>query len=994
MKFPIEMSFELTENFLEKYKKIKPNFGFDGLGEFVYMRTYSRIKSDGKNERWWETVRRVVEGIYSIQRQHIDDYNLGWNQMKAQASAQEMYDRIFKFKMLGSGRSLWAMGTPIIFEKGLTEALFNCSFISTEDLSDAGSVFANIMDFLMLGVGVGTDVRGADTVMVKPQKENEKVFVIPDTREGWVESVKILVDSFFGGAMYSFDYSEIRPEGSPIKTFGGTASGYIPLKRLHDKITEALSENIGENITQKTIANIANLIGVCVVSGNVRRSAEIILGGEDDEFLDLKDYDKNPERADFGWASNNSIISDIGMDYSQAVERTKSSGEPAYVWLDNLRRYGRMNDVDNNMRDHRISGVNPCFSYDTRLLTEDGYRAIGELDGEPVAIVDADGNIQRGKVFESGIKETIVVKFSNKQSITCTPDHEFIDVNGDVVEARNSKGIKILPYLSYPHMDRKYVLYGYMQGDGSLTRLNSKSHRGIEVNIGKNDGDIWGLLSGYKYTTPKEGRTAYLQGSIKQELIKLGFDAKPLPARVLPSSYKRWSKLKKSSFLQGCFSANGCINNRGRITYKTASKKFAEQISKTLLDDFGIISYMTTNKAKMNMFSNGMYRLKESYDINISRHESKTIFYNQINFYHSYKIEELYSQIIKHSPYVSSIKKGSLEKVYDFSLPKLHWGVVEGFVAHNCGEIGLESGELCNLVEVVPSNHEDIDDFKKTLKYAYLFAKSITLLNTGWPNTNKVMLRNRRIGIGLTGISQFVSENGLHNTKTWMEEGYSLIRKYDEIYSDWFAIPQSIKMTTIKPSGSLSLLAGVTAGVHYPQSNFYIRRIRISKNSPLVSAIEKSGYKIEPASEDPENTLVIEFPVKLRTLMKTIDDISIWEQIKLAEFCQRYWADNSVSITVTFDKSEEDDILPLLEYAQFSLKAVSFLPKLDGTKYAQMPYETISQDEYSEMSEKIKNIRFSKNISVEAVGEKYCETDVCEIRTENENIGLSLEELV
>ena len=106
MQFPIKEKFELTENFLNGYKRKKPRWGFNGLGEFVYMRTYSRILPSGKNEKWWQTVKRVVEGVYSIQRQHINDYNLGWNQSKAQHSAQEMYDRIFNFKMIPPGRSL------------------------------------------------------------------------------------------------------------------------------------------------------------------------------------------------------------------------------------------------------------------------------------------------------------------------------------------------------------------------------------------------------------------------------------------------------------------------------------------------------------------------------------------------------------------------------------------------------------------------------------------------------------------------------------------------------------------------------------------------------------------------------------------------------------------------------------------------------------------------------------------------------------------------
>ena len=98
--------FRLTDKFITRYAKVRPPFGFNGLGELVYMRTYSRIKEDGSNEQWYETIRRVVEGTYNMQKRWIDHYSLEWNSWKAQASAQEMYDRIFNMKFLPPGRGL------------------------------------------------------------------------------------------------------------------------------------------------------------------------------------------------------------------------------------------------------------------------------------------------------------------------------------------------------------------------------------------------------------------------------------------------------------------------------------------------------------------------------------------------------------------------------------------------------------------------------------------------------------------------------------------------------------------------------------------------------------------------------------------------------------------------------------------------------------------------------------------------------------------------
>ena len=139
--------FVLSENFISKYKRKKAPFGFNGLGELVYMRTYSRIKENGKNERWWETVQRVVEGTYQMQMNHIESHQLGWNPWQAQKSAQEMYDRIFNMKFLPPGRGLWAMGTPITEKKGLYAALNNCAFVSTKTLKeDYAKPFCFLMD--------------------------------------------------------------------------------------------------------------------------------------------------------------------------------------------------------------------------------------------------------------------------------------------------------------------------------------------------------------------------------------------------------------------------------------------------------------------------------------------------------------------------------------------------------------------------------------------------------------------------------------------------------------------------------------------------------------------------------------------------------------------------------------------------------------------------------------------------------------------------------
>lgn len=650
-------NFKLSKRFVDKYKSRKPNFGFNGLGEIVYLRTYSRTKQDGTNEKWYETVERVVNGTYTMQKTHVLEQGLPWNEHKAQRSAEEMYDRMFTMKFLPPGRGLWAMGSSITEERHLYAALNNCAFVSTDNLKeDYSKPFTFLMDASMLGVGVGFDTRGAGQIMIKGPDDHRQVEVyeIPDTREGWVKSVEILLDSYFKGtSKVTFNYDLIRKAGEPIKGFGGISSGHAPLKELHDNLRTILDDQIGDPISATTIVDIQNLIGKCVVSGNVRRTAEIAFGdAESDEYLDLKNYEVNPHRQSYGWTSNNSVFSKLGMDYTAIAERTRINGEPGYAWLDNMQAYSRMCESP-DYKDRKAKGGNPCL------------------------------------------------------------------------------------------------------------------------------------------------------------------------------------------------------------------------------------------------------------------------------------------------------------------------------------EQTLESYELCCLVECFPARHKTKEDFLRTLKYAYLYAKTVTLGETHWPETNRVLLRNRRIGCSVSGVVQFLSANGIGELKTWLEEGYKAIQEYDTTYSDFFCIPRSIKTTSVKPSGSVSLLAGATPGIHYPISEYYIRRIRLGANSNLVEPLKKAGYRIEPAFGNESNTVVVEIPVHAGKAVRSEHEVSMWEQFSLASFIQRYWADNQVSATITFDPDTEGKQLShALNYFQWQLKGVSCLPRKKDI-YPQMPYQVITKSEFENLIDNLKPIKFDFTNNEITDVEKFCDGQTC-----------------
>jgi ribonucleoside-triphosphate reductase (thioredoxin) len=669
-------SFRLSEEFVNKYNNVAAPFGFtdagsNSLGEITFIRTYSRVKEDGTKERWHEVCRRVIEGMYSVQKNHAKDNRLPWNDNKAQKSAQEAFQRMFELKWTPPGRGLWAFGTPMTMEKRNSASLQNCAMVSTRDIdrNDPGALFAWVMDALMLGIGVGFDTLGQEKQMsIYAPTEPASVYEIPDTREGWVESVRLLINSFLrqNQPIQEFNYELIRPLGAPIKGFGGVASGPAPLIDLHTRIRNVVGSRAGEALDSRAIVDIVNLIGTCVVSGNVRRSATLALGTpEDDRFINLKNPEVFPERNSYdpekpGWAwmSNNSISATVGTKYEDYVDLIADNGEPGFIWLDVARDYGRLKDAP-DYKDSRIMGFNPC----------------------------------------------------------------------------------------------------------------------------------------------------------------------------------------------------------------------AEQ--------------------------------------------------------------------------------------------------------------PLESYELCTLVEVHLNRHESKEDFLKTLKFAYLYGKTVTLMPTHWQQTNGIMQRNRRIGTSLTGIASFADNSGLPALREWMDQGYEKIRHYDHKYSEWLCVRESVRVTTVKPSGSVSLLSGATPGVHWgPGGEFYLRAIRFGDQDPMLHLFKAAGYKIEKDLVS-ANTSVVYFPVASGH-KRAEKEVSLFEKIGLAATAQKYWSDNGVSVTLSFDKEEETKfIAPALNMYEGQLKAVSFLPMGNKT-YPQQPYTEITREEYNSYVGTIGKIDWSAIYdgveNLEAEGEQYCSTDACEIK--------------
>lgn len=882
------MSFEYLEDFEEPlipgmvraqpiiHRYIMPNevetairnigyqFGYGAFSQTVYYRTYSQLKPDGTKEDFPDTVIRVINGIISIAKDWKVKHALEWDENHWNDIAFRFGKSMMNMQLLPPGRGLWISGTEFSYKRG-SVAFNNCGFCSLNEGIVKAACWT--MDSLMCGCGIGfdTDVTNEFDNLVIPgceQCENnrdykffeaftcnckKRAYKIHDSREGWVKSVYLLLNSYFDGTMTVFDYSDLRSEGVPIKGFGGVSSGADPLIILHERIrlfmrcfVEAkemgayeailkmtrdhasiypygnkvevpsllyaynqLIEMSPEMRSQKTygtsrlVCDIFNAIGICIVAGNVRRSSEVSLGfASDNEFKNLKNHDLNPERGIISWMSNNSVCLDKTEDFEllpEIAERIKDNGEPGIFNRINGKRYGRIGKrepIGREAEEDRAIGLNPCcISGDSLITTTEGLIKASDLAGKQFkAVID-------GKIYEStecgfwstGIKSVYEITLENGMKIKATKDHRF-------------------------HIGR------YNHYDLSWIRLEE---------IRSIDNNYFDIDSG-------------------------------VPSKLI------------------------------------------------------------------------------------------------------------------------SIKSMGDEEVFDCTIPGPNCFIANGIVTHNC-EIQLESFEYCNLAELFPTRCNTMEELEEAAYLATLYTSTVALLPTHWVYSNTVISRNRRIGVSISGITEEIARSSVTMFTKKCRSLYRLVRNVNKKLAEENGVPASIRVTTVKPSGTISQLVGVSSGVHHNTYKYCIRRIRISNGSKLAESLKNAGYDWEIDRKAGEGTLVFSFPLHQGNA-RTAEEVSMWEQASNLALLQREWADNSVSCTIYFNpETEASDLEHLLAQYVPITKCISALPHTSEGVYDQAPYEKISKEEYDLMTAKVRKIKLNSD-GDEAIGTRGCDGDTCELK--------------
>ena len=302
---------------------------------------------------------------------------------------------------------------------------------------------------------------------------------------------------------------------------------------------------------------------------------------------------------------------------------------------------------------------------------------------------------------------------------------------------------------------------------------------------------------------------------------------------------------------------------------------------------------------------------------------------------------------------------------------------VAGF--NPCAEQSLAPFETCCLAEIHLPNISSWEELNNVAHYLYRICKHSLTLPCHAKETEEIVHKNMRMGIGITGYCMATKEQ-----QSWLPVTYEFLRRLDRRYSMKHNFSESIKLTTIKPSGTLSLLSGVTPGAHPGYSHYHIRRIRMASDSALVNVCRQKGYKIEFQRNfdgtDDTNTVVVEFPAKFPENTIVSNDMSAIDQLELVKKLQAEWSDNSVSVTVYYHAKELEDIKKWLK-ANYNnnLKTVSFLLHSEHG-FDQAPLEEITRQEYESMIKLVKPIDNCEVNEGDIKGSFECATGMCPIK--------------
>jgi ribonucleotide reductase alpha subunit len=967
------------------------------LGYITYKRTYARrlYENDDNNddettEEFRDTIIRILDGCQS--QLHVNFTN---NELK------QAYKYLMSLKCSVAGRFLWQLGTKNVSKLGIM-SLQNCAFVK---IDEPIKPFLWIFDVLMLGTGVGFSIQRENVDKLPPILDTEITitrldtkdadFIVPDSREGWGSLFeKIFEAYFYKGKSFSYSTVLIRSAGTKIKGFGGVASGPEDLVKGIKNIQGILNKRRGTKLTGVDCLDIVNIIASIVVAGNVRRCLpkgskvhtknglinieDIIVG---DEVLTTYGYKKVANRFAQGIQPVFTITTTKGTFTCTKNHKMAVLNGNDYIWME-------AGNLKNNntliLTREPIKGSNnivlPSIEYTSRRdrltapnFTEEiawlfGYLVSGAIHTKPALKIMCRDYKQLKKISK------IIKKFGDTISLTTTIDK---------INNIYSIDITAFNFINYINNHIKSNTIPYFINE---TTLNNR--------FAYIAGVIDGFHTKYEDVITINSSSEIYINDLNNVLYSCGLECKKNKTNLIINDIQSLKLISETQYLDSQVKINSekitniiQINNIVCSTAEIVEMKYLNDhetydIEVEEVHEFFCNGYLTHNSALICLgdYDDIEYLNAKRWDMgnipNWRCMSNNSVVCSDTNklpeeFWEGYKGNgEPYGLInIDLSRKIGRIKDG--EKYPD--------PLVEGF--NPCAEQSLANYETCCLSEIFLCNIKSYDELKEIATILYRICKHSLLLKCHQEETEKIVHKNMRMGIGITGYLQSTNEQ-----KSWLSDLYEYLRDYDKFYSNKIGVDTSVKLTTIKPSGTLSLLSGVCSGAHPGIYQYFIRRIRIaSSNTQLINLAKKNNFFIEYQRNfdgtDDKNTQIIEFPCRYPEGTVLAKDMTAIDQLNVVKELQTNWSDNAVSVTVYYRLEELDTIKEWLcnNYTN-NVKSCSFLLHNEHG-FKQAPFEEITKEKYEELIKKVIPIT-SGNIKAQTDNEltSECVGGACPVR--------------
>jgi intein/homing endonuclease len=978
---------------------------FDSLGLFTYLRTYAR-RHDEENpnstvESWKECITRVVNATNT-------QLGVGFSPEEQ----QELFDILYNLKASVAGRFLWQLGTRTVDKLGLM-SLQNCAFTVIDSPVEP---FTWIMNFLMLGAGCGYRISQEDVAKfpiiqkatIVRQDTKDADFIVPDSRQGWIKLLgKVMKAHFYSGEGFTYSCHVLRSKGAVIKGFGGLSSGPEVLCEGLAKISELLNENAGKNMTSVLALDICNLIGKIVVSGNIRRSAQICLGdAKDTEYLRAKRWDLG-NVPNWRCYSNNSVIcNDISeiIDNEDFWQGYNGNGEPyGLINLKLSRSCGRLGETQ--YPDPNVQGYNPCAE---QSLERNETCCLAEIY---LPNITSFGELNK-------VATHLYRICKHSLTLPC-PDSKHTEW---VVHKNMRMGIGITGYLQATEEQRGWlsetykalrafdVEYSSLKGFPTSIKLTTCkpsgcSRRDMMVltsrglmrldEIGNVEGEEWQKVENLQAYTDKDSSEIitkfYVNGNVETRKI-ITDDGMELESslnhkyRVLtPLREYVWKTVKDLEV--GDFLVVKLGNHPEGLKTKLVT---IDMRNNTTCQKMIQPEYLTRDIAWfLGLFYGDGSVHKKGIRISFNRKQPDllrwldTFFQTTFNLRSS--IDDDHSYCISSQQFLAWLEANECMKDYahELMVPKfIRMASKENAIAFIDGfwraDGGINSATNTWTVCTVSERFS-----KELLQLCRSVGYNVRISCAGPGGLGS---RDRWI-ISLRKLEKskmrYISKE--YRSRMWNDYWLDPIVSIEESRCDTYDIEvenaHHYRIGGIVSHNTLSILGHCTSGVHPGFSQYYIRRIRIASESKLINVAKDHGYHVENVLNfdgTPDyTTKVVQFPYSLPEHTVLAKSCSAIDQMEFVKRLQTEWSDNSVSVTVYYRKEELPEIKEWLrKNYNDSVKTISFLLHSEHG-FRQAPLEEITKEQYEEMVRNTKPITSVEGICHNTEDEKYIGEGEC-----------------